>query len=256
MKLLIPKNKLKINRKLKVTFKSIESSYDIIQNDLLCNNCSNNNGEIPKTTWKLQIYLQLVLHRTTDILTDISWCLENDILSSSSILIRALFENITILYDSMISIEDAIAEENIESVNEHLNRMILRTNNDPDSPYQAERVEDICDRIAVEYPSYRSAFDSLSELSHPNYDGMIGLYCKEIFLKKKLIDIIKSRKLKHDYMYSVKVSKVFGFKKDVFSPLIIRLNASLLMLIVSYKRYTEMYDRITLLSNKMKKGAK
>jgi hypothetical protein len=154
----------------------------------------------PRVPFQFLVYLQVVLNRVIEISESIIISINNSNMASAFILLRALNENSALILDGYIRLEKILKEDNFQKVyefitnlqygtklkniiNEHVNK---RADFKNDSYYTEEKIKEIftsqqilsvIDRLSKYIFDLRERYDHLCEYAHPNYDGLMGLYC-------------------------------------------------------------------------------
>ncbi len=120
----------------------------------------------------------VILTRTRE-LADVSiQSLENRHPTAAATLVRATVESIALLYDLKLSVGRVASEQSDETVSE-MDRMVRtalwgrRYNVDI---FKATNITTRLQRMAKEVPAIWSIYENLSEVAHPNADGLTGLY--------------------------------------------------------------------------------
>jgi len=154
----------------------------------------------PLVPFLFLVYLQVVLNRVVEVSESIIYSVSNDNLASAFILLRALNENSALILDGYIRLEKILKEEDLQKVYEFIMNLQYGTRLKniinkhvkekakfkDDSYYTEEKIKEIftsqqilsvIDRLSKYIPDLRERYDHLCEYTHPNYDGLMGLYC-------------------------------------------------------------------------------
>ena len=199
----IPKSLIDLAPTIKDSFISIEASLVVLKDYRMKKLYPNSKPLTPRTIFRFQVYPQVVLHRIVDLAFSILTCWKNKQISSAFILLRALNENTSVIYDAnkrldgLIKqkdfpkiyklifnlqygtrikerIEQAVEDEskgdNIEDIEKE--KLEIR------EAYTAQQILNVLDRISKDLPKHREIHEYLCEYAHPNWDGLMGLYCK------------------------------------------------------------------------------
>lgn len=116
-----------------------------------------------------------LLHRAFELAISADKSIENKQIVSSSLLIRALFETVSVFGYIYHKIIDFNEDKNIEKFDVCITK-ILYGSRDKTTEYESINILSMIDKIDKEYPNYRSTYDRLSEYSHPNFSGASLLY--------------------------------------------------------------------------------
>lgn len=118
-------------------------------------------------------------------------------------------------------------------INEHIEKRAEFKN---DSYYTGEKIKEmftaqqilsVIDRLSKNIPNLRNTYDHLCEYAHPNYDGLMGLYCK------------------WEDTATASISKTSNISKDNIDSLFYSFNAFLKMFIEGYDSILKSLPRIT-----------
>lgn len=196
------------------------------------------NVVLSKTVFRFAIYNQTVLHRILDLCKEIihSWDVGN--IGSAFTLFRAVYENISVIYDANKRLEKQIENKDFNSVYKLIFNLQYGTR-DKDSIEEfiktemkvgnadinlakdeeelrkvitAQQILDVMDRISTEIPFHRSIYEKLCEYAHPNYDGLVGLYGKwedELTLKLSNQNGINERNISNFFPQFERLLKMF-----------------------------------------------
>lgn len=154
----------------------------------------------PKTVFRFQVYLQVVLNRIYELSESIILCLDNSNIASAFILLRALDENSSVVFDGYRRLSVLLEQKDFQKIYELIFNLQYGTRlkqkletlsdeqgeKDKDSYYTKEKVKEIytarqilsvMDNVSKVIPNHRDDYEHLCEFAHPNYDGLMGLYC-------------------------------------------------------------------------------
>ncbi|RLA81800.1 MAG: hypothetical protein DRG78_08665 [Epsilonproteobacteria bacterium] len=116
-----------------------------------------------------------LLHRALELAISADNSIENKQVVSSSLLIRALFETVSVfgyMYYKMINFNKI---KDIKEFDTSITNILYGTR-DGTTDYVSVNILSMINKIDKEYPNYRSTYDRLSEYSHPNFTGASLLY--------------------------------------------------------------------------------
>lgn len=250
----IPKEIKETAPDLKDIFISIEATLKVLQDTRLTKLYPNNKPITPRTVFRFQVYQQTVLHRIVDLTESIINCWENKQISSAYILLRALSENSSMIYDANERLEDLIETKDFKEIyklifnlqkgtrdNGFINFIVKKEAGEKDdvSPsneeeikevYKAQNILKVLDRISKKIPNHRKLYEYLCEYAHPNYDGLEGLYCK------------------WENLTMVTISNRNSFNNKTIDKFFVTLNIYMSMFIKGYDGIIKKYPAITELS--------
>jgi|GEM_PF-5639166 len=155
----------------------------------------------PKVPFQFLVYNQVILNRVLEISESIITSVINSNLASAFILLRALNENSASILDGYVRLEKILKEGDFQKVYELITNLQYGTKLDhiikkhiekraafgDVSYYTEEKIKEIftakqilsvIDRLLKHIPDLRERYDYLCEYAHPNYDGLMGLYCE------------------------------------------------------------------------------
>ena len=160
-----------------------------------------NNIVITKTVYQFVVYNQIVLHRVVDLSDGIlvSWTNEN--VSSAFVLLRALDENVSVIFDANIRLGELIIQKDFVGIYKlifnlqygtRIKERIIQalekerglresadlklSDEEVKEAYTAQQILNVMDRISKIFPRHRELYEYLCEYAHPNYNGLNGLY--------------------------------------------------------------------------------
>lgn len=159
---------------------------------------------LTKLVYRFLIYIQITLWRICDISKAILKSWEDKNISSSFILLRALYENVSVLFEALIRLEELITNKDFKGIHKLIFnltyctrlkskiddavKMELQRNEkgigdfkdekEIREVYKAVQILDVMDAIVGFEPEHRNDYEQLCEYTHPNSEGMIGLYGK------------------------------------------------------------------------------
>jgi len=207
----------------------------------------------PSVTFNFSVYLQVVLNRILELSESIIICMGDSNLASSFILLRALDENASTLFDANLRLAKLIEENDFQQVYELITNLQYGTrlpdilkkhiekqvNTESDTYYTEEKIKEIytsqqiltvMDRVSKTLPDHRETYEYLCEYAHPNYDGLMGLYCE---WKDKL---------------TVNISKVNNLNEENIKKIFFSFRLFLTMFVDSYDSILKSLPAITKLA--------
>lgn len=147
-----------------------------------------------KIPYKALQIREALLYRATD-LADAS-CVLADMqnLISATCTTRAFQETLAMLFYINRKVKKAIDDQNFSVLDETLMKALTGSKNNP-AMRDPINILTMVDRVEKEIPGFRGVYDNLSELSHPNWAGTLGIYTK-IDREKLWVDFGKNIRLK------------------------------------------------------------
>lgn len=159
---------------------------------------------MPRTVFRFLVYQQVVAHRIYDLVLTIFSAWENKQISSAFVLLRAVNENASVIYDANKRLDTLINTGDYnqiykliynlqygtrlkDSIDETIDKEIDYRDSSIDiekekleirEAYTAQQILDVMDRISEYIPTHRRLYEYLCEYTHPNWSGLMGLYCK------------------------------------------------------------------------------
>lgn len=134
-------------------------------------------GEIgvwSKAPYKALVVRGGLLWRSHELGADAIEAFSDGRLATAIILTRAVIENVA-LHWRLADLIERRQEGHPNEVSETLTRMLVGWKNDAEFP-EALNVLTMIGRLNKVIPGLRDAYDQLSEVAHPNYGGVHGLY--------------------------------------------------------------------------------
>jgi hypothetical protein len=120
---------------------------------------------------------EALLYRATDLADASCALIDTENLVSAACTTRAFQETLAALFYVNRKVKKAIDDENVSALDETLMKALMGSKNNPDMP-DPINVLKMVDRVEKEIPGFRDIYDILSELSHPNWAGTLGIYTK------------------------------------------------------------------------------
>ena len=136
-----------------------------------------NDAITPKIVWKWQTYAQYCLHRVCDLVEGIALAWEHKKPAMAFILNRAIMENTALLYDIVRKLQKHLKDKNFQEIDDLIIGTLFASRLE-NPRFKATSILTIVNRINKEIPGFQDVYDLLSEITHPNHDGVLGLYGK------------------------------------------------------------------------------
>ena len=225
----------------------------------------NNNVVLTKLVFRFLVYIQIALYRICDISKSILKSWEDKNISSAFILLRALYENISVIYETNLRLEKLIKKGDFILIHKLIYNLIYCSRNEKTivdavqielerikkgigafeneeeirKVYTARQILDVMDAISKIEPEHKADYDRLCEYTHPNYDGMLGLY-----------GMWKDE-------FTLKISNENGVSEINVNNFFTRFNSSILMFIKAYDEILKKFNDITeIVNQKLKKDGR
>jgi len=203
MEIIIPDSLIELAPSIKNTLLSIEASIIVLKDYRLKKLYPASKPLTPRTIFRFQVYQQVVLHRIVDLSNSIINCWENKQISSAFVLLRTLNENTSMIYDADKRLIGLIEKKDFKNIyklifnleygtriKERIEQAVKDESKDDSlqdveeakleisEAYTAQQILNVLDRISKDIPKHREIYEYLCEYAHPNWDGLMGLYCK------------------------------------------------------------------------------
>jgi hypothetical protein len=127
-----------------------------------------------KAPYQLLCAREPLIWRTEELARNACDALERDDLAVAGILARALIESAALAW-RLMEILDARQKHSPEQLHDLLRRLLLGSKRWPEFP-EAMHILGCIDRMDKKVPGVRSCYDGLSEIAHPNWHGVSGLF--------------------------------------------------------------------------------
>jgi len=133
-------------------------------------------GVRSKAPLQLLCTREALICRTEELARTACEALERDDLAAAALLARATVESAALAWKLMEVLDDwqKLSPKNLNGI---LMRMLVGSRIWPDGP-QALNVLSCIDRMDKKVPGVRKSYDILSEIVHPNWRGVFGMYAK------------------------------------------------------------------------------
>ncbi len=119
---------------------------------------------------------EALIWRTEELARNACDALERDDLAVAAILIRAITETAALAW-KLMELLDTRQEHSTQELNDVLKRLLVGSKKWQAVP-QAFQILTCIDRMDKKVPGVRESYDSLSEIAHPNWCGVFGMYSK------------------------------------------------------------------------------
>ena len=133
-------------------------------------------GVWSKAPFQLLCTREALIWRTEELARTACDALEQDDLTAAALLARATVESAAIAWKLMELLDDR-QKMSPKELNEVLTRLLAGSRLWDDGP-QALQILSCIDRMDKKVPGVRKSYDVLSEIAHPNWRGVFGMYSK------------------------------------------------------------------------------
>jgi hypothetical protein len=133
-------------------------------------------GVWSKAPFQLLCTREALIWRTEELARTACDALEQDDLTAAALLARATIESAAIAW-KLMELLDNRQKLSPKDLNEVLMRMLAGSRLWDDGP-QALQILSCIDRMDKKVPGVRKSYDVLSEIAHPNWRGVFGMYSK------------------------------------------------------------------------------
>jgi hypothetical protein len=131
-------------------------------------------GVRSKAPYLLLCAREALIWRTEELARNACDALERDDFAVAAILTRAVTESAAFVW-KLMEVLEARQQHSPQQLHELLMRLLLGSKRWPEFP-RAFQIMDCIDRIDKRVPGVRRDYDGLSEIAHPNWHGVAGLY--------------------------------------------------------------------------------
>jgi hypothetical protein len=134
-------------------------------------------GVKSKAPFQLLCTREALIWRTEELARNACDALERDDFAAAAILTRAVTENAALAWQ-LLDVLEARAKYTPQKLNDLLMRLLGGSKAWPEAP-KPVHVHDGLRKMDKKIPGVLSSYDSLSEMTHPNSAGVVGLYSKD-----------------------------------------------------------------------------
>lgn len=133
-------------------------------------------GVKSKAPFQLLCTREALIWRTEELARIACDALERDDFAAAAILTRAVTENAALTW-KLMDVLDAHGQYTPQQLNDLLMRLLGGSGNWPEAP-KPIHIHDCLRKMDKKIPGVLSTYDSLSDIVHPNWLGVAGLYSK------------------------------------------------------------------------------
>jgi len=181
---------------------------------------------IAKIPYKALQIREALLYRATDLADASCMLLGANNFVAAACTTRAFQETFAALFYVNREVKKAIKDGDLAHLDESLMKSLMGSKNNPDMP-DPVNVLKMVDHVDKEVPGFRSVYDILCELSHPNWAGTLGIYTK-----------INKEKLWVDFGQNIRL------KDSTQSQIIFTLHACLDLVAHIYDEFAELLPKL------------
>jgi hypothetical protein len=133
-------------------------------------------GVMEKAPFQLLCTREALIWRTEELARTACDALERDDFTAAALLARATIESAALAWKLMEVLDDR-RKLSPQELNDTLMRMLVGSRLWSDGP-QALQILSCIDRMDKKVPGVRKSYDILSEIAHPNWRGVFGMYAE------------------------------------------------------------------------------
>ena len=133
-------------------------------------------GVKSKAPWQLLSTREALIWRTEELARNACDAMDRDDLAVAAILTRAVAESAALAW-KLMEVLNTRHQQTPQQLNEILMRLLVGSRVWDDFP-QAVQILTSIDRMDKRIPGVRRGYDNLSEIAHPNWRGVFGLYSR------------------------------------------------------------------------------
>ena len=133
-------------------------------------------GVKSKAPFQLLCTREALIWRTEELTRNVCDALEHDDFAAAAILTRSVTENAALVWRMMEVLEDR-SKYNAQQLNDLLMRLLGGSGKWPEAP-KPVHVLDLLRKMDKKIPGVFGSYESLSDIVHPNWLGVLGLYSK------------------------------------------------------------------------------
>jgi hypothetical protein len=130
-----------------------------------------------KIPFKALCVREVLLYRVSELAEAALRCYEESQLVATATLSRALMESVALSYWLYKELQHTLDRGTSDKINEFLGKALVGTRNET-TPLLAHNVMNAIDVVTVDIPGYRSLYEELCEIAHPNWGGGLGAYAE------------------------------------------------------------------------------
>lgn len=130
------------------------------------------NSTIP---YKIALGREALMYRIVDLGEASCLCFRENNIVSGATLCRAFQETIAVLFYVNRKARKAIKDKDLNHLDESTIRVLLGSKDDSSKP-DPVNILTMIDHVEKEVPKFRTIYNKLSEIAHPNWHGTLGIY--------------------------------------------------------------------------------
>lgn len=125
--------------------------------------------------YKILLARETLLYRAVDLGEASCMCFKENNIVSGACLSRALQETIAVLFYVNRKSKKAIIDKDLNHLDEYTMKVLLGSKDDKSMP-DPVNILTMIDHVDKEIPKFRTIYNKLSEIAHPNWHGTLGIY--------------------------------------------------------------------------------
>jgi hypothetical protein len=130
------------------------------------------NSKLPFKALSLR---ELLIHRVSDLAAASVELFEQGRLVPAVLLTRGVIETVAVAFALHRALERFVGSHNVAEFDEFLMRSLMGGRL-PDWPHQATNIVTLVHHVDKALPGFESSYNSLSEIAHPNWGGVLGAF--------------------------------------------------------------------------------
>jgi hypothetical protein len=134
-------------------------------------------GVTSKLPFKLASLREVLIWRVLDLSESAITLRKAEQNVAAAILARSVMETTSVLFVLQVMAEDLIVTKEVGKFDQTVMAMLFGSKN-KSTPAEAINVLKHIDRMDKKFPRVRSWYNDLSEIAHPNYQGLMGSYAE------------------------------------------------------------------------------
>lgn len=134
-------------------------------------------GVTSKAPFQLLCAREALIWRTEELARNACDALERNDFAAATILTRAIVENTAVAW-KLMEVLDARQSYSAKELNDILMRLLAGWKKEPGDMPEAINVLTLLKKVDKAIPGFLDHYEMLSEIAHPNWSGVFGLYSK------------------------------------------------------------------------------
>jgi hypothetical protein len=159
----------------KLDLTDVEPLVDQLQACLLSNVDAGSLGVPSKIPYKFISLRELLIHRVADLGRNAADLYRSGSVTGPALLTRAIIETIALLFVLHRLEEKVVNRKSTAGIDDELMKLLFGSRQEA-ARVQATNIIGQVDKVDRKYSGIRKLYDILSEVAHPNHDGLLGAY--------------------------------------------------------------------------------